>query len=153
LTKQLKRLPFVEEVVSPSTLKKTSLQGMATTQIPLLHCENEDLYKDDSAYIYKSPQWKNNFFSSDAKSICLYIKTNDGLSKKKSDSLSTSIKRLVGNLNFDSFHLGGRIFAASIFLEKLQKQFVLFILISLVFVTLLLWVTFRNIQAVLLPIS
>ncbi|HEX7414730.1 MAG TPA: MMPL family transporter [Bacteroidia bacterium] len=153
LSKQLKRLPFVEEIVSPSTLKKTSLQGMATTQIPLLHCENEDLYKDDSAYIYKSPQWKNSFFSSDAKSICLYIKTNDGLSKKKSDSLATSIKRFVGDLNFDSFHLGGRIFAASVFLEKLQKQFVLFILISLVFVTILLWVTFRNIQAVLLPIS
>ncbi len=153
LSKQLKRLPFIEEVVSPSNLKKTSLQGFATTQIPLIHTQSEELYKDDSAYIYKSPQWKNNFFSADGKSFCLYVKTTDGLSKKKSDTLSAEIKRLAGNLNFNSFHLAGRIFAQSVFLEKLQKQFVLFILISLVFVTLLLWFTFKNVQAVLLPLS
>jgi hypothetical protein len=153
LTKQLKRLPFVEEVVSASNLKKTSLQGFASTQIPLLHTQNEDLYKDDSAYIYKSPQWKNNFFSTDGKSICFYLKSKDGLSKKKSDTLAACITRLVSNLNFNSFHLAGRIFAQSVFLEKLQKQFTLFILISLVFVTLLLWFTFKNVQAVLLPIS
>jgi hypothetical protein len=153
LTKQLKRLPFVEEVVSPSNLKKIAAQGFASTQIPLLHSQNEDLYKDDSAYIYKSPQWKNNFFSSDGKSICFYLKSKDGLSKSKSDTLAAGIKKLISNLNFNSFHLAGRIFAQSVFLEKLQKQFTLFILISLVFVTLLLWFTFKNTQAVLLPIS
>ncbi len=153
LSKQLKKLPFVEEVVSPSILKKTSLQGFASIQISLLHSQNEDLYKDDSAYIYKSPQWKNNFFSTDRKSICFYLKSKDGLSKEKSDTLAACIKRLVSNFNFNSFHLGGRIFATSVFLEKLQKQFTLFILISLLFVTLLLWLTFKNIQAVLLPIS
>ena len=153
LTKQLKRLPFVEEVISPNNLKKASLQGFASTQISLLHTKNEDLYKEDSAYIYKSPQWKNNFFSVDGKSICFYLKSKDGLSKNKSDTLAAGIKRLISNLKFDSFHLAGRIFAQSVFLEKLQKQFALFILISLVFVTLLLWFTFKNIQAVLLPIS
>lgn len=153
LSRQIKRLPFVEEVVSPGNLKRTSLQGFASTQMPLLHTYNEDLYKDDSAYIYKSPQWRNNFFSSDARSVCLFIKTTDGLSKKKSDTLAAAIKRLIANQNFNAMHVGGRIFAQSVFLEKLQKQFILFILISLVFVTLLLWFTFKNMQAVLLPLS
>ncbi|HTA61041.1 MAG TPA: hypothetical protein VK835_01240, partial [Bacteroidia bacterium] len=54
LTKQLKKLTFVEEVISPSNLKRTSLQGFASLQTPLLHYQNEGLYKDDSAYIYKS---------------------------------------------------------------------------------------------------
>lgn len=153
LTKQLKRLTFVEEVISPSNLKRTSLQGFATVQTPLLHYQNEDLYKDDSAYIYKSAQWKNNFFSNDAKSICLYIKTTDGLSKKKSDTLAAAIKRTITNLHFNEYHIGGRIFAQAVFLEKLQKQFALFILISAIFVILLLWFTFKNLQAVLLPLS
>ncbi len=153
LTKQLKRLTFVEEVISPSNLKRTSLQGFASVQTPLLHSQNEDLYKDDSAYIYKSAQWKNNFFSGDAKSICLYVKTTDGLSKKKSDTLAASIKRAITNLQFNSYNIGGRIFAQAVFLEKLQKQFFLFILISAVFVILLLWFTFKNLQAVLLPLS
>src|ERR1700761_2528044 len=61
LAKQLKQLHFVEDVVAPGNLKRTSLQGFASTQTPLLHYKNEGLYKDDSAYIYRSPQWKNNF--------------------------------------------------------------------------------------------
>jgi len=153
LTKQLKKLNFVEDVISPSNLKRTSLQGFASTQTPLLHYKNEELYKDDSAYIYKSSQWKNNFFSGDAKSICIYVKTKDGLSKKKSDWLAAGINKAVTNLHFNSSHLAGRIFAQAVFLDKLQKQFFLFILISVVFVTLLLWFTFKNIQAVLLPLS
>lgn len=153
LARQLKRLAFVEEVISPSNLKRTSLQGFASTQTPLLHYNNEDLYKDDSAYIYKSPQWRNNFFSGDAKSICIYVKTKDGLSKKKCDSLAAGIKRTVTGLDFNAYHLAGRIFAQAVFLDKLQKQFFLFILISLVFVTCLLWFTFKNLQAVLLPLS
>ena len=153
LTKQLKKLPFVVEVASPTNLKRTSLQGLASLQTPLLHCQNPDLYAADSAHIYKSAQWKNTFFSEDAKSICLYIKTNDGLSKKKSDTLAATITRTVSNLNFNASHFGGRIFAQAVFLEKLQKQFLLFILISTVFVILLLWFTFKNLQAVLLPLS
>ncbi len=153
LAKQLKKLPFVEDVVSPSNLKRTSLQGFASVQTPLLHSQNEDSYATDSAYIYKSVQWKNNFFSSDTKSICIYVKTKDGLSKKKSDTLAASIQQAITNLQFDSYHVGGRIFAQAVFLEKLQKQFFLFILISAVFVILLLWFTFKSIQAVLLPLS
>src|ERR1700749_66485 len=56
LAKQLKQLHFVEDVVAPGNLKRTSLQGFASIQTPLLHYKNEDLYKDDSAYIYRSPQ-------------------------------------------------------------------------------------------------
>ncbi len=153
LSRQLKRLPNVEEVVSPGNLKRTSLQGFASRQTPLLHCKNEDLYQEDSAYIYRSSQWKNNFFSEDAKSICIYVKTKDGLSKKKCDSLAAGITRTITELHFNQYHLAGRIFAQAVFLDKLQKQFFLFILISLVFVTLLLWFTFKNIHAVILPLS
>ena len=152
-TKEVKKLPFVENVLSPSNLKRTSLQGIASMQTPLLHYKNEDLYKDDSTYIYQSAQWKNNFFSTDAKSICLYISTQEGLSKKKSDTLAASIQRLVNRFHFNSYHLAGRIFAQAVFLEKLKTQFTLFILISVVFVKLLLWFSFKNIQAVLLPLS
>jgi hydrophobe/amphiphile efflux-3 (HAE3) family protein len=152
-TQEVKKLPFVETTLSPSSLKKTSLQGFASTQTSLLHFDQEDLYKDDSAYIYQSAQWKNNFFSTDAKSICIYISTKGGLSKKKSDTLAASIHRLIDQYHFNSYHLAGRIFAQAVFLEKLKNQFTLFILISVVFVTLLLWFTFRNIQAVLLPLS
>ena len=152
-TKEIKKLPFVENVLSPSNLKKTSLQGLVPIQTLLLHYKDESLYKDDSAYIYQSAQWKNNFFSTDAKSVCLYISTQNGLSKKKSDTLAAGVKRLVARFNFNSYHLAGRIFAQAVFLDKLKTQFTLFILISVVFVTLLLWFSFRNIQAVLLPLS
>ena len=121
-TKEIKKLPFVENVLSPSNLKKTSLQGLVPIQTLLLHYKDESLYKDDSAYIYQSAQWKNNFFSTDAKSVCLYISTQNGLSKKKSDTLAAGVKRLVARFNFNSYHLAGRIFAQAVFLDKLKTD-------------------------------
>ncbi|MBS1646674.1 MAG: MMPL family transporter [Bacteroidetes bacterium] len=153
LAKQLKRITYVKEVVWLGSLKRSSLQGFASTQTPLLHLYKPSLYADDSVYMYENTPWKHTFFSENGQSLCLYIKTEDGLSKKKSDILAQAITKAVSQQNFESCHSAGRIFAQAVFLQKLQKQFVLFLLISIFFVSILLWLSFKKIQAVWLPLS
>ena len=150
---RIKSLPFIERLISPCNLKKTSIQGFASIQRPLLHFQDSALYKEDSIYIYQSDQWKNNFFAANGQSLCLYVETREGLSKRKSDSLAAGIEEICHQMHFDSVHKAGRIFAQNIFLKKLQTQFFGFILISVFLVCLLLWFSFRKIQAVLLPLS
>lgn len=153
LSKKLERLSHIQQLLSPTGLKRVSLGGLSPVQFPLLHIENDSLLKSDSVFIYSSEQWKNNFFSEDGKAVCIYLQARQGLSKTKSDELAGEIKRITSAMGFDEVHYAGRIFAQKVFLEKLQKQFSLFILISLLFVTLLLWFTFKNTRAVLLPLS
>ncbi len=153
LSKELKKLNLFEEVVSPTNLKKVSFEEFGVLQMPLLHYENIELYKQDSIYIYNSLQWKNTFFGGDAKSVCVYLKSKDGISKTKSDSVANNISACVERYNFENVHYAGRIFAQAVYLKKLQDQFFLFVVISFIFISLLLWFTFKKIGAVLLPMS
>lgn len=153
VTQELRMLRYVEQVVSPTNLKKTSVQELGFLQTPLLHFRDPSLYKEDSAYIFHSAQWKNTFFAPDGKSLCIYIKSADGISKVKSDSLAAAIKDRVAAQHFDDMHLAGRIFAQAVYLKKLQEQFIIFLGTSFVLISLLLWFTFKRIGAVVLPLS
>jgi len=153
LTADLKKIKYIEETISPTTLKKVSFQELGLLQIPLLHYEKPDLYKEDSAYIYTAPEWKNNFFAQDAKSLCVFLKSKEGISKVKSDSLVTALKNCVKSQNFENVYYAGRIFAQEVFLDKLHNQFFLFLIVSFIFISLLLWFFFRRIGAVVFPLS
>ncbi|HWY38198.1 MAG TPA: MMPL family transporter, partial [Bacteroidia bacterium] len=144
---------YAEDVVSPVSLKKISFQEFGAMQIPLLHYENPDLYKEDSAYIYSAPQWKNNFFAKDARSLCIFLRSKQGISKVKSDSLASGVKACIEKQGFENVHYAGRVFAQAVFLNKLHDQFVLFLIVSFFLISFLLWYFFRKIGAVILPLS
>ena len=153
ITNNLKKVRYIEESISPCNLKKVSLQDFGSTQIPLLHYDDPGLYRDDSVYIYTSPEWKSNFFAQDAKSLCVYLKSKQGISKVKSDSLAKAIQACVDPMKFESVRYAGRIFAQAVFLDELHNQFFLFLTVSFLFISLLLWFSFRRMGAVLLPLS
>ncbi|HRD39951.1 MAG TPA: hypothetical protein PLC65_15085, partial [Bacteroidia bacterium] len=91
LTNDLNQLSYVKQVISPTNLKMLSLGGLAPVQTKVLHYDNPDLYKDDSTAIYNSGEFVGSFFPKNAKSLSIYIKTRDELSKVKSDSLANQI--------------------------------------------------------------
>lgn len=152
-TRALRGLPLVEQVNSPTNLKKASMHDLGFVQTPLLHFADKSLYREDSAYIYNSRQWRNTFFASDARSICIYMQSAEGISKAKSDSLATRIRQCMAQYGFDAVHYAGRIFAQAVYLDKLKEQFVLFLLSSFILISVLLWITFKKIKAVILPLS
>ena len=84
-TMELKRLDFVDSVASITNQKEFFIKTK-TTQRPLINFEDVDLERD-SINIYGKPELINSFVAEDAKSICLFIKHEDFLSKKKSDKL------------------------------------------------------------------
>jgi small-conductance mechanosensitive channel len=77
------------------------------------------------------------FFPKDAKSISIFIKTKDNLSKVKSDSLARNIEKAFNKYHFDEVHFVGRIVAQDVYLKNLEKEFVYFLAISFVLVILI----------------
>ncbi len=130
-----------------------SLSGLAPVQKRLLHIEDESLYKEDSINIYNTPELIGSFFPNDAKSISIFIKTEQGLSKQKCDSLARNIEAAFKKYHFDEIHFVGRIVAQSVYLENLQKEFVYFLGISFVLIVLFLWLSFRSTYGVVVPIT
>lgn len=152
LTTELKEIRYIDRVISPTNIKNISLSGIAPIQKRLLHIDDETLYKEDSTNIYNTPELIGSFFPHDAKSLSIFIKTDEGLSKIKSDSLSKNISSAFNKYHFDEVHYVGRIVAQNVYLTNLEKEFVYFLGISFVLIIFFLWLSFRSLYGVVVPI-
>lgn len=152
LTNDLKGIKYTDRVISPTNIKSTSMGALAPVQKRLLHIEDESLYKEDSIHIYNTPELIGSFFPKNAKSISIFIKTDEGLSKKKSDSLAKNIEAAFKKYNFDDVHYVGRIVAQDVYLKNLEREFVYFLSISFALIILFLWLSFRSLYGVVVPV-
>lgn len=152
LTKLLSEISNIVKVNSPTNIKSLNLSGLMPVQKRVLHFESPDLYKDDSTEIYQTPHLVGSFFPSDAKSLSIFIKTKDVLTKKQSDTLAISIEKAIYSFGFDDVHYVGRIFAQKVYLENLQSEFVVFLILSFAVIILFLWFSFRSIYGVVVPV-
>jgi hypothetical protein len=153
LSLELKTIPHTDRVISPTNIKNISLSGLAPIQKRLLHIDDESLYKEDSIHVYNTPELIGSFFPKDAKSISIFIKTEEGLSKVKSDSLARNIEKAYAKYHFDDVHFVGRIVAQDVYLKNLEKEFVYFLGISFVLVILFLWLSFRSVYGIVVPMT
>lgn len=149
----LKTIRYTDRIISPTNIKNISLSGIVPIQKRLLHIEDESLYKEDSSTIYNTPELIGSFFPNDAKSLSIFIKTDEGLSKIKCDSLARNIEKAFKKYHFDEVHFVGRIVAQDVYLQNLQNEFVYFLAISFILVMLFLWLSFRSIYGVLVPMA
>lgn len=153
LSRRLAALQYVQRVSSPTNLKVLSFDGLIPVQTRLMHIEDESLYAADSAAIYRSPWYVGSYFPENAKSLSIYIKTDDVLSKKKSDALADNIAGTLEEFHFDGIHYVGRIFAQNVYLRSLEKEFVLFLGLSFLVVVLFLWFSFRSFYGIIVPVT
>jgi uncharacterized protein len=153
LTNDLSKLEDLKQVTSPTNLKITSLGGLVPVQTRLLHFEDPSAYTADSSTIYRSPFLIGSYFPENAKSLSIYIKTKDLLSKKKSDRLAENIETLITKYSFKNTHVVGRIFAQRVYLNNLQEEFIIFLCLAFILVVIFLWFSFRSLYGIVVPIA
>lgn len=153
LTQSLSELQYIKQVNSPTNLKNTSLGGLVPVQTRALHFEDESLYKEDSIAIYQSPFLIGSYFPENAKSLSIFIKTDDVLTKKQCDVLAESLEATIKQYHFDEIHLVGRIFAQNVYLVNLQKEFLIFLGLAFLTVVIFLWLSFRSFYGIVVPVS
>lgn len=153
LTRSLQKVENVRQVVSPTNLKEIIFGPLGPVETPLLHFKDASLFADDSLKIYKTGHLVGSFFPSNAKSVSIFIKTEDKLSKVKSDSLARRIERSVQTLSFEKVHYAGRIFAQDVYLKTLNREFVLFLTLSFSVIIIFLYFSFRSFYGVVVPVS
>lgn len=148
----LKKTDDITEVRSVLSLREFRLMpGGILLDIPYIHLDSLRLDKDSSR-IYNHKELVNQFVSENGKSLCVFIKHTDGLSKKGSDVLANTLNELMTKNSFDDYHLIGRVIGQKYYVEKMQHEMILFLSISVLLVVIFLWIAFRSIWGILLPI-
>lgn len=126
------------------------MPGGLVLEIPYVHLDSMRLEKD-SVRIYSHEELVNQFVSENGRSLCLFIKHTDFLSKERSDILSDKLYALLDKAELDDYHLIGRVVGQRYYVEKMMSEMMLFISISVILVILFLWIAFRSIWGILLP--
>jgi uncharacterized protein len=153
LTDSLKNLNHITSVLSPVTQKSVIVAPLGGYfEIPYLHIEDESLYPSDSARIFNNAELMENFFSKDAKSVALYIRTVDNPSKLRSDSIINSLENLLSHFHFDKIHIAGKVKAQQVYLKKMEDELFIFIIASALLVIFFLVIAFRSFWGVWLPL-
>jgi predicted RND superfamily exporter protein len=154
LTRLARGLRHVRSVVSPTTLSNPVVEGLGFFSLPYLHPDEPARRAADSTLIYRTPGLVGNVFSPDARAVTLVLETSPNLEKPPGDSLLTELRAGLARYGLPEarVHFAGRLIAQSVFVERLQWEVVIFMSISLVLVTALLWLTFRTWWGVVLPL-
>lgn len=152
LTKSVKKIKNVTSVFSPSNATNPIVAPMGIIEVPYLHIDSPTHYQSDSALIYNSQEMRGTLFSDDARSLALYIKTREGISKRASDSLLIALNKTMDSFGFSKIHIAGKIKAQYVYLNRLRHEFVVFLLTSLVLVIIFLYVSFRSAWGILIPL-
>lgn len=152
LSSFMMRQPHVESVLSPTTVKSPVIEQFGYFEIPYLHTSEPERYIQDSINIYSSRELIGTLFSEDATAISLFVQTTDNLSKEASDTLITALNQKLDQLDLKEHHVAGKALAQSVFVEKMKIELAIFMSASIVLVIFFLWITFRTVWGVLVPL-
>lgn len=153
LSDSLKVTKDVTFITSPTTMENVTFSALGPIRTPILHLDQPENLPQDSLNIYQSPGLTRSFFAADGKSVCIYIKTTEGISKAKSDSLLANIDRELRLFHFDHVYTASKAKGQKVYLERLSGEFVVFFIASFVLVVFFLFISFRSFWGIWVPIT
>jgi len=146
---QTEDIEAVRSILSMSEFR--FMPGGMVVEIPYIHLDSLRLDKD-STRIYSHQELVNQFVSENGKSLCLFIKHTDFLGKDGSDLLANNMSDLMNRYKFDEYHLVGRVVGQKYYVEKMKSEMILFLSMSVLLVIVFLWIAFRSIWGIILPL-
>lgn len=152
LADTLRKVPYVVDVYSITNLKVPVSTGAGIAYRKYVHLHNDSILKLDSLRLMQTGELTGSFISTDQKTTCLFLQTQEKLSKKKSDQLISQIESITGKAGFKEIHMAGKVKAQEVYLSRMQKEIVLFLAIAIVLVIVFLSVTFQSVSSILVPL-
>ncbi|MCC2546233.1 MMPL family transporter [Hymenobacter sp. BT175] len=154
LTRFARRQPRVLQATSLTNAVNPVVEGLGVFNLPYLHPGEPGRRGPDSVQIYRTEGLVGNLISADAQALTILIQTEEDLKKPSGDSLLNNMKARLQALNVpaERYHLAGKLVAQSVFVDRLQWELAVFMSLSVVLVTVLLWFTFRTWWGVVLPL-
>ena len=160
LTKSFQQnLPYLAGVRSITNQEEVFFyQGGGSSTKPYVNFYNfSDTHQQDSSLradsirLFNSKELVNTLISSDSKSVCVFIKHENDLSREKSDELVSELRSVLAEFNFDEIHLAGTAVGQQYYIQKMNKELLLFMGLSAILVILFLFIAFRSGWGIVLP--
>lgn len=125
--------------------------GGGSASRPYIDFSQKNKLAQDEKDLMENQEMVNTFVAEDRKSLCIFVRHDDFLSKAKSDVLVEKLEKLSTSYGFDHVRLAGRTIGQKFYIDKMSFEMALFMALSYVLVLLFLFITFRSLWGVLMP--
>ena len=153
LAEDLRGLPDVVSVTSPTDLEDVRVTPAGVFRVPWLRLDSDTLLALDSARVWRDDRIRENFFSADGDALLVVMLTAPDLSKERSDGLLLATEAVLAGSGIDDLRVAGRIHGQYYYIQKMLRELVLFFTASVLLLAIFLAITFRAAWGVLVPIG
>ncbi|MDG1332914.1 MAG: efflux RND transporter permease subunit [Crocinitomicaceae bacterium] len=151
VTKKLEKSKYVQFVTSITTMEEQFFHmGGGTTKKKYIDFSKYERERD-SVRVFEKDEIINSLVAEDGKSICLFVRHEDFLSKKKSDELIIGIEKLLTKKKFDNYRLAGRSIGQQFYIDKMSTEMLFFVGLSAVLIVFFLFIAFKSAWGILIP--
>ncbi|MFZ9386363.1 MAG: efflux RND transporter permease subunit [Chitinophagaceae bacterium] len=119
---------------------------------PLVQPGQPEQLAADSQYIFRSPEYRDLLVSSDSTAVAVAAFNEPNLTNRQKDLLLDSIRQKLEALHFDESHLTAKIRVEREYDREITRNLKKYMVISLCLISLFLFLLFRSVKAVLLPL-
>lgn len=152
LTRVLKQFSRFKKVHSPTALREFIKTPFGGNTAPLLHIREPEQYASDWQRIIASKIYLNSFFSPDTHAVSILIKKEEHLPITVNDSILNALNNTISAFSFDEFHIAGRIQTQQYYINRMNKEMILFSSLAFVLFCVSLVFIFRSIVYAVIPL-
>ncbi len=153
LSLDLKGLPYVTSVQSLTTMRYPIKTPFGLSSIPILHPQDPSKLESDKKRILSDDRFVHNLINEKGDALVAIVKTKDRLSVFESQDLIDSLNILLSKSNVQEYHMLGRAYFQESIIRIQQKEVMISSVISILLVSLMLFLIFRRIKGVLIALT
>lgn len=148
-----KALPNIQSAESITTIKEPLKTPFGFSSRRLLHWEDSSRLENDRAVIRADERLRNNLISADEQALVVSMTTTGQLSQAEANYLNFQIDSLITAYAFHKTHAAGVITTQAVFVQKIQEELILYIALSILIVTIVLFFLYKSFWGIAIPLA
>ncbi len=148
-----KKLPYITENQSLTTLFYPIKTSFGYTQIPVIHIDNPKKYEKDWTKIKEDGLFVNTLIDENANSLIISLETEDELNYDQSIIFLKELRNLLKENNLNDYHLIGRTFFYESLVEMQKDELIKTTSIGLFLVLIVLILVYRRLSIIVISLS
>ncbi|MFN0275830.1 MAG: efflux RND transporter permease subunit, partial [Chitinophagales bacterium] len=117
---------------------------------PAIHIDDTSRFVTDKEKILADERINGKLVNKDLTITTIILKTSDTIQQKESSDLIVSIKNVLAAYQLSEYHLLGKAYFQSELIKLQLHEFILYSLLSVLLVTIITYILFRRMMAVLI---
>lgn len=148
-----KLLPNIQSAESITTLKEPLKTPFGMSSRRLLHWEDSSRLENDRLVIRSDERIRNSLVSADEQALVVSMTTTGQLKQAEANYLNYQIDSLINAYSFHKTHTAGVIITQAIFVQKIQEELLLYIALSILIVTIVLFFLYKSFWGIAIPLA